>query len=782
MRTARRGHAAAVLICSTLSGVAHAETFNVPRGRLGDVAAALGSQANATIAVTDPDLAGRKSPGVRGTMPVRAALDHVLRGTGGEAVFYAPTIIRIIKRRAPPAAASTPPSPPAPDRLEGSGDIIVTASKQDWRLDHYPGSVKLMAMEQGWVARNASGGTAAIAQLLPALAATNLGSGRDKLFIRGIADSSFAGPTQATVGQYLGDVRLTFNAPDPDLNLYDMKQVEVLVGPQGTLYGAGSLGGVLRLVPNVPDMHDIAVSTADGLSFTRHGGPSWDGAGMLNLPLSDKVAFRFVVYGQRKGGYIDDPSRGLSDINSSRSYGGRYALRTEGWSDWTIDLGFVFQNIATADGQYTLRNDPPLTRTSAIAQPFDNDYRLGYITARRPIGQGELVSTTSVARHELTSVFDATGYDGTSTVARYQEKNDITLFSHETRLSGGGETPWVVGLSALFNLSIISRSLGPVSAPQQIPGVANAQNEAALFGQWSRSITSRLTGTVGGRLTYANSIGTLIDGATGTLDTRSRNAFRFSSTLALDWHPGGRWSAFFHYQQGYRPGGLAVAPQQSGVESRKFAADDLNMNELGFRFGDQMRDRLSIRAAIFAAQWDNIQADLVDQAGLPYTTNVGQGRIYGLDGEATWRPIRDVSLSVAAFVNDSKLTRPADGFETSRAQTLPNVSRGGGRFAASWRHSLASGVVLSSNASVRYVGGSRLGVGQLLDIPQGDYYEADVGARIDYRQFSLFLDLDNLTDVRANSFAFGNPFGVAQRDQETPLRPRTVRIGLAAKF
>jgi hypothetical protein len=79
------------------------------------------------------------------------------------------------------------------------------------------------------------GGTEKITQRVPTVASTYLGSGRNKLFIRGIADSSFTGPTQATVGQYLGDLRLSYNAPDPDLRLSDLARVEVLEGPQGTL-------------------------------------------------------------------------------------------------------------------------------------------------------------------------------------------------------------------------------------------------------------------------------------------------------------------------------------------------------------------------------------------------------------------------------------------------------------------------------------------------------------------------------------------------------------------
>jgi outer membrane receptor for ferric coprogen and ferric-rhodotorulic acid len=131
-------------------------------------------------------------------------------------------------------------------------DILVTASKQAVGLDHYPGSAKIIATDRGWLAENAASGTGAIARLLPILASTNLGDGRDKLFIRGIADSSFNGPTQSTVGEYLGDIRLNYNAPDPNLNLYDMDRVEVLVGPQGTLYGAGTLGASSASCPIRP--------------------------------------------------------------------------------------------------------------------------------------------------------------------------------------------------------------------------------------------------------------------------------------------------------------------------------------------------------------------------------------------------------------------------------------------------------------------------------------------------------------------------------------------------
>ncbi|WP_432490608.1 TonB-dependent receptor plug domain-containing protein, partial [Flavonifractor plautii] len=80
----------------------------------------------------------------------------------------------------------------------------------------------------------------------------------NKLFIRGIADSSFSGPTQSPVGQYFGDMRTTYSGPDPDLKLVDMQSVEILEGPQGTLYGSGALGGIVLLRPSMPSFDSVS--------------------------------------------------------------------------------------------------------------------------------------------------------------------------------------------------------------------------------------------------------------------------------------------------------------------------------------------------------------------------------------------------------------------------------------------------------------------------------------------------------------------------------------------
>ena len=224
----------------------------VKSGPLGPAIITFGEQAGVNIGLTDPQLAMSVTRGVKGRYDVAHALRLLLRGTGADFETVAPRTIRIVKahfERSPPAPRSqaTPPPPAAP-----SDDIIVTASKQLTPLSSFPGTATVIGLTGNNASAAAPRGTGAIVELLPVLAATNLGPGRNKVFIRGIADSSFNGTSPSTTGLYLGDARLTYNSPDPSLNLFDMRQVEVIEGPQGTLYGNGAIGDDTAASVNLP--------------------------------------------------------------------------------------------------------------------------------------------------------------------------------------------------------------------------------------------------------------------------------------------------------------------------------------------------------------------------------------------------------------------------------------------------------------------------------------------------------------------------------------------------
>ncbi|MEA3012527.1 MAG: hypothetical protein QOD42_1072 [Sphingomonadales bacterium] len=765
--------------------------FDIPAGRLSDALIALGEQARITIGASDPGLARLRSRPLRGRMSVRAALGRLLAGSGYSFTFVDAHTVRIVRARptAPPRPTPPRPSPPAsaPGPLPPEPpqpDIIVTASKQGVALDRFGGTAHLIDLSNEDVGRFGARGSEAVLNRLPMLASTSLGPGRNKIYIRGVADSSFNGPSQSVVGQYLGDVRLTFNAPDPDLQLYDIGRVELLEGPQGTLYGTGSLGGILRLVPNAPDSSGFAGAISTGLLTTHHGDLGGDVAGMINLPLvPGRLAVRAVGYKSIDGGYIDDLGRRLDDVNRTSTWGGRAALLWESGNGWQLELGGVAQYIAGRDGQYATRGLPPLTRRTNLAQPFDNDYLLGEVTVRKRWSGVELVSATGLVRHSLDTRFDATGFPGTVGPQLYAEDVGITLVSNETRLSqpnSRGEG-WVVGWSLLHDISRITRRLGAPAALLPIAGVRNEVSEAALFGQYSYALTPRLVGTIGGRLTYSRSAGMPLD-APDDSNEPDRTDIRVSPTAALTWRMGHGPLFYARFQQGFRAGGLAVSASGSTPSVQRFESDSLTSYEAGVRYGRPDVDPLSFNAAISYARWADIQADLIDARGLPFTTNLGDGRIYGFEFEASWRATPALSFDAAAFINHSALSSPAPAFAAADERALPNIASAGARAAAHYRAALTPGLTLALDGSVRYVGESHLGIGAPLDIDQGRYVDGQIGARLDFGRFGLSLDVDNVADARGNRFAFGNPFSVAARTQTTPLRPRTFRIGFDAAF
>jgi iron complex outermembrane receptor protein len=276
------------LICAASSPAqAQAANFNIPAGRLSGALAMLGAQAGITIGASDPGLASIPSRAIRGRMTARTALTRLLAGTGYGFTFVGPRTVRIVRAprptpHLPPARpVAAPPGPPSEAPPGPEAEIIVTASKQGVSLARFAGTARVINFEASDIGRFGESGTETALARLPILGSTSLGPGRNKIFIRGIADSSFNGQSQSVVGQYLGEARLTFNAPDPDLRLYDIGRIEVLEGPQGTLYGTGSLGGIVRLVPNAPDPSGIAATVTAGLTATQHGNPGGDLSAMI---------------------------------------------------------------------------------------------------------------------------------------------------------------------------------------------------------------------------------------------------------------------------------------------------------------------------------------------------------------------------------------------------------------------------------------------------------------------------------------------------------------------
>lgn len=784
--------AIAFLLLSPTVEAAQRQRFDVPAGRLGDSAIALGRQAGISIGIRDPAVANLRVRAVRGALTAEQALRRLLSDSGARHVALGRQVFLIVaaqrrqaKRdpaRAPAAPRRRPTPPPASAGVEPQEEIVVTGSKRALALAAYPGPATMI--EGNDPALAGLRGSEALVERIPGVTSTHLGPGRNKLFLRGIADSSFNGPTQATVGQYLGESRLNYNAPDPDLRLYDIERIEVLPGPQGTLYGAGSLGGVIRIIPRPPDPDGDEAAVSAGASATRHGEPGADAAALLNLPLVDgKLAFRGSAYVQREGGYIDDLQRGLDDVNRTHVLGGRAALRLRTTGGWTVDLAFTGQRIVGEDAQFADGDGPPLTRRSSVQEDYRNAYLLADLVVSRRWGAYHLVSATGVARQTLAERYDSTGEDGPPTL--FEQRNRITMLSSDTRLSrkGRGGAGWLVGASLIGNRSAQERALGPKGDLRPITGVRNAVLEATLYGEASVRITEDVLLTGGARITHARLSGAALDVPEPVALTlrgiaADRSETSFAPSLGLSARPAPGLSLFLRYQGGFRPGGLAVA----GEVVQRFRNDQVASAEGGFRYRRPGPGGFDAAASLAYTRWKNIQADVIDFAGLPTTTNIGDGRIYTLDLRLGWRPFAGLAVDLGAVLNRSRVTNPAPSIIITPTAELPNVAKVNGRLGAQYETEVASGLQLRLAGSARYVGKSRLGIGPVLGELQGDWFDTRLSAELETGRFELSLVLSNLLDEQGNRFAFGSPFTLVESRQITPLRPRTVRLGLRTRF
>ena len=771
----------AVLLCIAAPvAAADALRLSIPAGRLDNALIALGEQAGLSIGVP-PQAAARSVGAVTGRMTADAALARLLANSGLRAVRIDARTLRIEPSPQTATARTVRARPPAPVGDGGVENITVTASKQGTELFRLPGAATVLDLNRD-AAIKTSRGTGAVVDNLPIVNATNLGPGRNKLFIRGIADSSFTGPTQSTVGQYLGDVRLSYNAPDPDLTLYDMSKVEVLEGPQGTLYGAGSLGGIIRLVPAAPTADRLAATVDGGITSTRGGATGYDIAAMANVPLSSALAVRGVAYRSVDGGYIDDSRRHLKDINPTTTYGGRLALRLTPGDSWTVDLSGVLQSIDTPDSQYSERGMAARTRQSTIAQPFDNDFALGRIEVQKVWDSGlTLSSATGVVGHRVDSTYDATNLRPGRGALSYDEDSHIFLLSHETRLSRsfGNGVGWVAGLGLIDDRDRTNRSLGSPGNPAEITGVINRTLEIAAFGEATLPLTARLNITGGARIGYSRTEGEPIAPRGEPHFEPSQAEARVLPTVAISWQLAARLSLFARYQDGFRGGGLSVA-RGIGVIAR-FEPDRLHMVEAGLRYG---RGDGPLTASVVGsyARWTDIQADLISNLGFPLTANIGDGRVFGLEASADWTPLHGLSVSGALFLDDSSLTDPAPAFARASNSELPDNADVGARGSLAWRRSISDGTALVTTVAGRYISHSRLDVGSVFHFQQGDYTDVTASVGVETGRWRLAVIGDNLLDSRANRFAIGNPFGAAQGNQTTTPRPRNIRVTAGASF
>lgn len=709
-------------------------------------------------------------------MTVEEALNRILAGSSYAAVRVGATAWRIehLPRAATaPRSSTTPkqgvPLPPPPE------PIIVSATKTPRDVQTLPiaiARIDLADKRRGlpdagsdWIAAHTDG-----------LSLTHSGPGRNRMFLRGVADSAFSGESQSTVAILLDNARVTYAAPDPDIRLVDVERVEVLKGPQGSLYGTGALGGIYQIRTNQPQFAETAIATSGGGQATAQGAPGYGGSIVVNLPIAeDNAALRVVGYSMDEGGWIDTGPR--TNSNTVRVAGARAAIAAETDSGWRIDISGLAQRINADDSQYVY-SPGARSRPAQLPEPHDNDITVVSALAAGPVGGMRLEIDSSHVWHEVRDTFDATvGAEafGLADPQLLSDDRKYRIWNAEARLSGAiSDIEWLLGLSrieakqvALVSLSSTSDSIARLDDDRR------TSTETALFGNVRLPLGKAFAIEAGARLFAGSVQDTRL--VAGDPVTRDLHRTGLTPSASLSWSPDQSRLVFLRYGSALRQGGVDIAAD-GALES--YNSDELQSLEVGWRELLPWGGRLEIGA--FATRWQDMQSDMLQGDGLIETMNVGDARILGLEASFEQDFGTFLHAELGGVVVDGKLVRDESGLELEdrRLPIVPSYTLRG-----SLRHDFAVGDGTATiGLGVRYVGPARLTFDPLLDRQMGDVIDGRVEGRIAIGRFEAGLTIDNLFGCDDDTFAFGNRLRIRDMEQFTPLRPTTATLSFGWKY
>ncbi len=747
-----------------------------------------------------------QSRGLNGRFTVEQGLDRLLAGSDCSFRRIASDTIRILPtpRTAPNGQAEAVSSLAGSTLMPVVPEVVVSATKRAATVDQLPYAVSALGAE----ALRTAGAVDIddVAAQLASFSTTNLGPGRNKILLRGLSDGVFTGRTQSTVGVYLDDVPITYNAPDPDLHIGDLDSVEVLRGPQGTLYGGGSMSGIYRVVTRKPELDQMSGSARAGAALTQGGGLSDQVEGMINTPIiKDRVGVRAMAYQDVEGGYIDDINLHQAQIDRSVRTGGRSYLRADLDPTLTVTLGGAYQAIFSNDTQYISPSLGRLHRANLVRESSNNDFGQGVAVIDKTGEWGAFRSSTSFVRHDFSSRSDATTAlplfsTSASGVGSYDEPSKIDMLVEDAVWTSPsvGRLQWLVGLFGSLTreeTDAFVRANDTTGAPAQLlyqEHRSDHLDETAVYGEATWSFTDALQATVGARgfFTRVETHSDVEDPQTGRmrLFDGASPASGISPKLAISYHLPDRQLLYVSVEEGHRSGGFntggligttfATSSTAVGVH-RNFTGDELWNYEIGAKLSF-FADRLRLRSAAFYNVWGDIQTDQFMTSGLSYTANAGDGRNVGFESEGMFQITPSWTVQANVLVDRPVLTRPHPGFMAG--VNLPGVPDLLAGARTEYRFNLPMGMTGLLSADARYVGRSQLTFNPAIVAPMGGYALARLSAQVSRGRWRLAAFLSNPTNEAGNTFSYGNPFNFQQVREVTPQRPRSLRMLLSAEF
>ena len=581
-----------------------------------------------------------------------------------------------------------------PDEVE-LDTVVVTAQKVEQSLVDVPLSISVLGGAD--LERAQALSMQDYVKSVPGLQLTQSTPGFGRVVIRGINTNGVA----STVGIYVDETSFGSSSGlangailAGDFDTFDIARIEVLRGPQGTIYGASSLGGVLKYVTNEPKFDGFEGRVRLSSESIDGGDLSYSGAGMLNIPVSDQLAFRASGQYRQVGGFVDsigtDGSDVEKDINGMTAAGGRVSMLYKPSEKFSLRLSAYTQELDT-DASNAVDSDPEtgktlygrLSHSQFVPEHSDVSYRVFNATAVADLGFADLTSATSYSsntqdfRDDYTVIISdlLEAIFGVPNEAYVQQTTRVKRFTQEFRLNShqSEKFDWLVGAYYTDEKGLIDQDVHVVEPgtftdidglPAIGTGVIDSRyKEYAVFANGTIKFTPRFDLTLGGRYSkndqdeLQNTSGLLFGGDSEIPGDSSEHVFTWS--VAPKFKLNDRVALYARAAKGFRPGGPnALAPNAPPGTPSSYTSDSIVSYELGLK-GDNESRVFSFDAAAFHIDWKDIQL-LARVNGVGINTNAGGATSDGVELSFGVRPVEGLRLSLTGAYTDAKLDEDTD--------------------------------------------------------------------------------------------------------------------------
>lgn len=770
--------AGAVVLCAGVQ--AQERNFDIAGGELKAALDAYAAQSGTQLIYKIEDVKGRSTKGIKRALSSEEALRQLLDGTSLSVRRDVSGALVIFVDAPPPRPEKRAQTePPAMDT------VVVSATRRREPAREVPMQVSRLSTEK--LSRS---GAKSLQDYLGNEAGVDVkstgGPGIGTLAIRGVSTGT---QTIATVGVYIDDVAFGSSTAVAngaqmalDMALLDLSHIELLRGPQGTLYGASAMGGLLKYVTNDPDTFEFSGKAALSVSGTRGGGVNHTLSAVVNVPLKEDVAgLRMSAFTDHAGGSIDSvgsPSR--QNIDRGNTRGARLALLLTPTSRLRVRLTGTAQNISREGYEfvdYSAATGRPIEgetiRRLYAAEPYS--VKIGLLAAdiEYDFGWARLNSITSRQRVRSSAATDASagyiplladfGMDLGSTPALVRVALDKS--TQELRLTSrpDKQLEWLAGFyynqeksnnRQRVKSTLASGAPGSDLLTAEVPA---SYREAALYGDLTWKFAKNLSVTGGLRVArneqqYVQRSDGLLAGGAQVIDARSADTSRtWLLTARYGLTPAS--SVYVRAATGYRPGGpnsVLRDPHTGALNGLPaFQPDTLTSHELGYK-ADLLGKRLSVEAALFKLDWRNLQ-QYRPINGVSAIVNAGAARVRGAELMLGYRPDAHWTLAGNAAYLDAVLTDDAPGLGALAGARMPASARLSASLSANYAFELA-GFASYAGVAQRYVGARNGGFPGSVAMPLyrlPAYALTDLQAGIDFKRYSIALFARNLFDKRA---------------------------------